>query len=86
MKKNLFLIIVILLSGIQLGVAQKKQPSDYYFRQAEELYENDGNPQKILHLLDLQLEEVPQHIDALFLRSCIYTIQETSLCKTSIGQ
>ena len=76
MKKNLFLIIVILLSGIQLGVAQKKQPSDYYFRQAEELYENDGNPQKILHLLDLQLEEVPQHIDALFLRSCIYTIQE----------
>lgn len=76
MKKNLFLIIVILLSGIQLGVAQKKQPSDYYFRQAEELYENDGNPQKILHLLDLQLEEVPHHVDALFLRSCIHTTQE----------
>lgn len=76
MKKKLFLIIIIILSGIQLGVAQKKQPSDYYFRQAEELYENDGNPQKILHLLDLQLEEVPQHVDALFLRSRIHTIQE----------
>ena len=76
MKKNLFLIIVILLSGIQLDVAQKKQPSDYYFRQAEELYENDGNPQKILHLLDLQLEEVPHHVDALFLRLCIHTTQE----------
>lgn len=42
----------------------------------EGLYENVGNPQKILHLLDLQLEEVPLHVDALFLRSCIHTIQE----------
>ena len=76
MKRNLFLITVILLFGIQLGVAQKRQPSDYNFRQAEELYENDGNPQKTLLLLDLQLKEDPQHVDALFLRSYIYVTLE----------
>lgn len=74
MKRNLILLILTLLVGTQLGLAQKQQTSDFYFRQAEELYRNDGSPHKILELLDLQLEEFPQHVDALFLRSHTYVI------------
>ena len=68
------MLILTLLVGTQLGLAQKQQTSDFYFRQAEELYRNDGSPHKILELLDLQLEEFPQHVDALFLRSHTYVI------------
>lgn len=76
MKNPLILIALAIMAFPQLGFAQKKQSSDYHFKRAEELWQNDGDPKEILSLLDKQLEETPKHSDALFLRSYIHATQE----------
>ena len=76
MKKLLILIAMAIMVFPQFILAQKKQLSDYHFKRAEELWQNDGDPKEILSLLDKQLEETPKHSDALFLRSYIHVTQE----------
>lgn len=79
--------LITLTLGIQSGYAQKKQASDYHFKRAEELWQNDGDPKEILNLLDKQLEDTPKHSDALFLRSYIYVTQEKyNLALSDINQ
>lgn len=72
----IYWVLIALTMTIQSGYAQKKQASDYHFKRAEELWQNDGDPKEILNLLDKQLKETPKHSDALFLRSYIYVTQE----------
>ena len=74
--KNYLLIILLICLGAYNGYGQKKQPSDYNFKRAEELWQNDGDPKEILDLLNKQLEETPKNADALFLRSYIYVVLE----------
>ena len=76
MKKNLILIAMAIMVFPQFILAQKNQSSDYQFKRAEELWQNDGDPKEILSLLDKQLEKTPKHSDALFLRSYIHVTQE----------
>lgn len=72
----MILIALAILVFPQLGFAQKKQSSDFHFKRAEELWQNDGDSKEVLRLLDKQLEETPKHSDALFLRSYIHATQE----------
>lgn len=76
MKRIIYWVLITVVMGIQSGYAQKKHTSDYHFKQAEELWQNDGDPKEILNLLDKQLEETPKHSDALFLRSYVHLTQE----------
>ena len=76
MKRIIYLVLITVIMGIQSSYAQKKHHSDYHFKQAEELWQNDGDPKEILRLLDKQLEETPKHSDALFLRSYVHVTQE----------
>lgn len=76
MKRIIYWVLIAVVMGIQSSYAQKKHTSDYHFKQAEELWQNDGDPKEILSLLDKQLEETPKHSDALFLRSYVHLTQE----------
>lgn len=69
MKRIFYWMLITVVTGIQSSYAQKKQLSDYHFKQAEELWQNDGDPKKILRLLDKQLEETPKRFSA-FLCTC----------------
>ena len=61
MKKIIVLAIIAMLTGTGVGCAQKKQVADYNYRKAVELYEQDGDTEDILSLLDKQLDETPYH-------------------------
>lgn len=76
MKKIILVIFSLLLLAPAYTFAQIKQSSDYNYRKAEELYNNNGDPDEILSLLNKQLAETPNHCDALILRSAIYLYQE----------
>ena len=83
----IYWVLIALTMSIQSGHAQKKQVSNYHFKRAEELWQNDGDPKEILNLLDKQLEDTPKHSDALFLRSYIYVTQEKyNLALSDINQ
>ena len=87
MKRMIYWVLIALTMSIQSGHAQKKQVSNYHFKRAEELWQNDGDPKEILNLLDKQLEDTPKHSDALFLRSYIYVTQEKyNLALSDINQ
>lgn len=72
MKKLLILIAMAIMVFPQFIHAQKRQTSDYHFKRAEELWQNDGDPKEILSLLDKQLKETPKHSDVWFLRSFVH--------------
>lgn len=76
MKRLALIIMGVLLLTNECVYAQKKQASDFNYRKAEELYNNNGDPEEILSLLNKQLSETPNHCEALILRSAIYVYQE----------
>lgn len=76
MKRIIYLAVIALLVGTNTGYAQKKQTSDYNYRKAHELYEQDGDAEEIISLLDKQLSETPYHCKALMLRSLFHLYRE----------
>ena len=76
MKKIFILAMIALLVGTNAGYAQKKQISDYNYQKAHELYEQDGDAEEIISLLDKQLDETPYHTESLLLRSLMYLYQK----------
>lgn len=75
MKRIIYWVLITIVMGIQSSYAQKKHTSDYHFKQAEELWQNDGDLKEILNLLDKQLEETPKHSDALCFCVLMYILR-----------
>ena len=70
MKHLLTLIAFLLVAGVQGGYTQKKNDgSDYNYKRAMEILDNDGNPDEALEWLNKQLQENPKHGDALIARA-----------------
>ncbi len=59
MKRIILIVFGVLLLTNECAFAQKKHTSDFNYRKAEELYNNNGAPDEILSLLDKQLTETP---------------------------
>lgn len=73
MKHLLTLIAFLLVVGVQGGYTQKKNDgSDYNYKRAMEILDNDGNPDEALEWLNKQLQENPKHGDALVARAMFF--------------
>ena len=68
--------LMLVASGVE-GFAGKKQvESDYNLRKAEEVYDKEKDVEKALELVNEQLKQTPDNIDALLLRVRIYRKKE----------
>ena len=77
MKHLLTLIAFLLVAGVQGGYTQKKNDaSDYNYKRAMEILDNDGNPDEALEWLNKQLQENPKHGDALIARAMYFYSKE----------
>ena len=73
MKRILSLLSVIILAtmNVDLG-AQKKTENDYNLRKAYEVLKEEEDEAKALDLVNKQLRETPDNVDALMLRLRLY--------------
>ena len=77
MKHLLTLIALLLVVGVQGGYTQKKNnSSNYNYKRAMEILDNDGNPDEALEWLNKQLQEIPKHGDALIARAMYFYSKE----------
>ena len=77
MKHLLTLIALLLVVGVQGGYTQKKNnSSNYNYKRAMEILDNDGNPDEALEWLNKQLQENPKHGDALIARAMYFYSKE----------
>lgn len=77
MKHLLTLIALLLVVGVQGGYTQKKNnSSNYNYKRAMEILDNDGNPDEALEGLNKQLQENPKHGDALITRAMYFYSKE----------
>lgn len=76
MKQMIYWVLITLMLGIQSSYAKKQYTSDYNYLRAYELYEQHADPEEILSLLNKQLDQTPNHIESLLLRSLMYLNQE----------
>ena len=77
MKHLLTLIALLLVVGVQGGYTQKKNDtSNYNYKRAMEILDNDGNPDEALEWLNKQLQENPKHGDALIARAMYFYSKE----------
>lgn len=69
-------IVLVLISALTLlstqACAQRKTTSELNFQKAVEAYYDDDDDDKALELVNKQLDETPDHLDARFLRAQIY--------------
>ena len=77
MKHLLTLIALLLVVGVQGAYTQKKNDtSNYNYKRAMEILDNDGNPDEALEWLNKQLQENPKHGDALIARAMYFYSKE----------
>lgn len=66
-------IVLVLISALTLlstqACAQRKITSDLNFQKAVEAYYDDDDDDKALELVNKQLDDTPDHLDARFLRA-----------------
>ena len=73
MKRITTLIAVIIMTALGSNCyAQKNSTEDYNLRKANEALSEDNDYDKALELVNLQLKDTPDNVDALYLRLRIY--------------
>ena len=71
MKSRFFIMVILTILAPQ-ACAQRKVVSDYNYRKAVEAYFEEDDDEKALELLNKQIDDTPNHIDARFIRARSY--------------